>query len=238
MPEQQEHHDTGGKDYSQPDSKTQFVELSVFLFLIFPSLVLFLFIRHQELAGLDIGVLATVFHDLALVSLIAFFLWRNGEPIARVGWSTGDFRKEVLIGVALFVVIFLAANLLDRMLAAAGLSAPHGSIPSFLSAKSPKQYVALSLMIVVVAFAEETIFRGYLILRLRNISHSNLAAVLISSVIFSLGHSYEGTAGMTTVFFIGSALAVIYLWRKNLVAPMVIHFLQDFVSIILLPLLK
>lgn len=225
-------------DPSGPDRKTQFIELCVFLSLIFPTMVLFFFVRHQKFAGLDITIVATVFHDLAFVGLIAFFVWRNGEPVKRLGWSAGQFQKEVWIGIVLFVAVFMAAGLLDRFFAASGLSSSHGSLPSFLRARGTVQYVALTLMIVVVAFAEETIFRGYLILRLRNLTGSDLGAVIISSIIFSLGHGYEGTAGMITVFFIGGVLATVYIWRKNLVAPMVIHFLQDFVSIVLLPLMR
>jgi len=40
-----------------------------------------------------------------------------------------------------------------------------------------------------------------------------------------------------TVGVMGAVFAVIYLWRRTLVAPVVIHFLQDFLSIVLLPLL-
>ncbi len=35
----------------------------------------------------------------------------------------------------------------------------------------------------------------------------------------------------------GLAFALVYLWRRSLVAPMVMHFLQDFIGIVLLPLL-
>lgn len=238
MQEQAEQYSPGAEDIPHRDKRTQLIELCVFLFLIFPSMVLFFFVRHQEFAGLDIGVLATVFHDLALVCLIAFFVWRNGEPVRRIGWSAREYQKEIWIGVAIFAFVFLAASLIDRLLTAAGFSSSHGTLPSFLTARSPAQYVAISLMIVVVAFAEETIFRGYLMLRLRNITGSDAASVIISSIIFSLGHGYEGTAGMMTVFLIGAVLAMVYLWRKTLVAPMVIHFLQDFVGIVVLPLLK
>jgi membrane protease YdiL (CAAX protease family) len=56
-------------------------------------------------------------------------------------------------------------------------------------------------------------------------------------VIFSLGHGYEGTAGVITVGMMGIVFAPVYMWRKSLVAPIVMHFLQDFIGIVLLPLL-
>jgi len=62
-------------------------------------------------------------------------------------------------------------------------------------------------------------------------------AALLSSVIFSLGHGYEGTSGVVTVGFIGLVFALVYQWRGSLVAPMIMHFMQDFSGIVLPPLL-
>jgi membrane protease YdiL (CAAX protease family) len=55
--------------------------------------------------------------------------------------------------------------------------------------------------------------------------------------VFSLGHGYEGTAGVITVGVMGIVFAAVYLWRGSLVAPIAMHFLQDFMSIVLQPLL-
>lgn len=62
-------------------------------------------------------------------------------------------------------------------------------------------------------------------------------SIVLSAVIFSLGHGYEGTAGVIKVGMMGLISALVYVWRGSLVAPMVMHFLQDFLSIVLLPLL-
>jgi membrane protease YdiL (CAAX protease family) len=90
---------------------------------------------------------------------------------------------------------------------------------------------------MVVALAEETIFRSTLILRFQAVTASSAVAVVLSAVIFSLGHGYEGSAGVVTVGVMGLVFALIYLWRRSLVAPIVMHFLQDFISVVLLPLL-
>jgi membrane protease YdiL (CAAX protease family) len=99
------------------------------------------------------------------------------------------------------------------------------------------EFALASVLVAVVALTEESIFRGYLILRFRNVFASPAIAVVLSAVIFSLGHGYEGTAGVITVGVMGFIFALVYVWRRSLVAPMVMHFLQDFLSIVLLPLL-
>jgi membrane protease YdiL (CAAX protease family) len=60
---------------------------------------------------------------------------------------------------------------------------------------------------------------------------------MVSSFIFALGHGYEGSAGVVTVGIMGMVFAMVYLWRGSLVAAIVMHFLQDFTGILLLPLL-
>ncbi len=93
-------------------------------------------------------------------------------------------------------------------------------------------------LVAVVAFAEETIFRGYLLYRFTAIFKSTLGAVVMSSVVFSLGHGNEGVSSMLVTFAMGLLLSLVYLWKGSLVAPMVIHFLQNFLGLVLLPALR
>jgi membrane protease YdiL (CAAX protease family) len=118
-----------------------------------------------------------------------------------------------------------------------GFTAPATPLPALIAEKNTAEFLLAAVLVIVVALAEETIFRGYLILRFKNITASTAAAVLTSAVIFSLGHGYEGSAGVITVGVMGVVFALIYLWRQSLVAPMVMHFLQDFIGIVLVPLL-
>jgi membrane protease YdiL (CAAX protease family) len=217
--------------------REQSVELGVFLFLIAPSMVLSFFAVKQGSLGFGIVAVATICRDLALVSLILFFLWRNGEAAAELGWTVARGSQEFFLGLALFVPFTFCAGLLERSLLAGGFSAPSTPLPALTPARDMTDLVLAVVLVVIVAVAEETIFRGYLILRLKAISASPAAAVVLSAVIFSLGHGYEGSAGVVTVGVMGAVFALVYLWRKSLVAPMVMHFLQDFIGIVMLPLL-
>ena len=218
-----------------PSPKVQEAEVAVFLLLIVPSMVLSLFAIRQGQLSFVLMATATIFRDVGLVGLILFFIWRNGESVSRVGWTWRHPLRELIIGVVCFVPVFFGAALIERVLLRAGLSAPATPLPSFLKEQGPAEAVLAVLLVTVVALAEETIFRGYLLLRFQTLLRSPALAVLLSSVIFSLGHGYEGSAGLVTVGVMGAVFAVIYLWRRSLVAPIVMHFLQDFLSIVLLP---
>jgi membrane protease YdiL (CAAX protease family) len=217
--------------------KVQFWELLVFLFLIVPSMGISFFLVHRSDMGFVLVATATIFRDLALVGLVAFFLWRNGEQAGLIGWRFENHWRDALLGAVLFLPVSSAIGLLERSLYRIGLSQPSTPLPRFLSAHGLAEVVLAIVLVTVVAISEETIFRGYLILRLSAVTHSTVAAVLLSSVIFSLGHRYEGSAGAVSVGVMGFVFAVVYLWRGSLLAPMVMHFLQDFIGIALAPLL-
>jgi len=218
--------------------KEQAVEVWVFLFLIVPSMALSLFAIRQGSLGFTVTASAIILRDLALVCLILFFLWRNGEPLNSIGWKFQHLGREILLGIVLFVPFFWLVAALELAFRWAGLSAPSTPAPSFLTAHDIPQIVLAFGLVAVVGVAEETIFRGYLLLRFGATMRNMTLAVVVSSLIFSLGHGYEGTAGLATVGLMGVLLCVVYLWRGSLVAPMVVHFLQDFVGIVLVALLR
>jgi membrane protease YdiL (CAAX protease family) len=213
------------------------VEVGVFLFLIIPSMLLSLFVLPLGNVGFVVTAVSTIFRDLGLVALILFFLWRNGESVDHIGWTARNVWKEVLVGAGLFIPAFFFAGIVEQALRAAGLSSPSAPAPSFLTPSGTFQFVLATILVIVVAIAEETIFRGYLILRFESIARSPLSAILLSSLIFSLGHGYEGEVGVITVGLIGVIFGVVYVWRRSLVAPVTMHFLQDFLGIVLVPLL-
>ena len=217
--------------------KEQLTEVSVFLFLVVPSMILSFFAFKQGTLSFVLVAFATILRDLSLVALILFFLWRNTEPIHSIGWTLKKPWSDIALAVGLFIPFSFGIGWIENLLRLAGLSVPSKPLPSFLTAKGPAEYLLAVPLVGIVALAEETIFRGYLMLRLKAITPSPALAVVLSAAFFSLGHGYEGSAGVVTVGVMGLVFALIYLWRQSLVAPMVMHFLQDFLGIVLLPLL-
>ena len=221
----------------QPNRTQQFFEVSVFLFLIVPSMVLSFFAVKQGSLSFVLVAISAILRDLALVSLILFFIWRNHEPATWIGWTLKNSRKEISLGILLFIPFSFGTGLLEKGLQAIGLSVPSTPLPSFLAARGMVEFLLALVLVVIVALAEETIFRGYLILRFKTVTSNPIGAALLSAAIFSLGHGYEGSAGVVTVGVMGLVFAFVYMWRQSLVAPIVMHFLQDFFGIVLLPLL-
>jgi len=218
--------------------KEQGIEVAIFLLLIVPSMVLSYFITQQG-GGESFAILAgaTIIRDLALVALILFFLWRNGEDPVRIGWTSRHIWADIGLGLLLFLPVLYAASLLGAILQRMGLSGPSSSAMEALLPHTPAQFALAILLVIVVAISEEFIFRGYLIRRFASSTGSLALAIILATVIFAFGHGYEGTAGVITVGFIGLIYALVFVWRGSLLAPVVMHLLQDFIGIVALPYL-
>jgi hypothetical protein len=82
-------------DSAQSSRPEQLVEVSVFLFLILPSMFLSFFAVKQGSLSFVLVALATILRDLALVSLILFFfMWRNGEPLIGLAGRSKPSEKK------------------------------------------------------------------------------------------------------------------------------------------------
>jgi uncharacterized protein len=219
------------------NSREGALELAVFLFLIVPSMVLSFFAVRQGQVPFPLVAASTIARDLSQVALILLFLRKNGEAVASVGWRVRNLAREVILGIVLFPVLFLVSTFIDSALRSDGFSGPTSQQPSLIPSQSPGQIALAVVLVAVVAISEETIFRGYLIRRLEQVTGSAGWAIVLSAAIFSIGHGYEGAAGVITVGVTGAALGLVYRWRRSIVAPVVMHFLLDLVAIVILPLL-
>lgn len=211
-------------------------ELGVFLLLILPALVL----SFVDTGGRDVPfsllAAATIARDVGLVALILLLIARARQPVAVIGWVRRHLGRDILIGLALSIPLIIGAQVLEAALRAAGLSSP-SSGPG-LTPSGPGEVVLAVVLVLVVAVAEETIFRGYLILRFAGVLGNRLSAVVASSLIFAIGHGYEGEAAIVTIGLTGLVFAIVYIWRQSLIAPVVMHLVFNLLAIVVAPLLS
>jgi membrane protease YdiL (CAAX protease family) len=79
---------------------------------------------------------------------------------------------------------------------------------------------------VTAGVCEELLYRGYMIWYL---SHwlGLVQAIGVSSLVFGVGHSYQGIRGVIVTGLVGVFLATVYALSGSLIAPMLIHALMD-----------
>lgn len=84
------------------------------------------------------------------------------------------------------------------------------------------------MLVTRAAVAEEMLFRGYPIERLREWRGSRLLAGTVSWAAFTYAHLGSwGAAQLIVAAYGGLLLTVLYLWRRNLWANMIAHWIAD-----------
>jgi membrane protease YdiL (CAAX protease family) len=91
------------------------------------------------------------------------------------------------------------------------------------TAREGRFFSALS---VTAGVCEEIVYRGFLIAYLA-VFFPLWVAVALSSVIFGLGHAYQGRAGIVKTGLVGLAMAGLFLLTGALWAPILVHAVVD-----------
>jgi uncharacterized protein len=220
---------------ADPARRRRSIELVVFLLLLVPGIVL-ASVGGESDETFVLASVATIVHDVALCALVLYFVWSGGQPISSIGWTSRHAGREIVLGLVLYPAMLVVLAIVSLLLGAIGVNTSP-SHPGFLDPGTHAEVSLAAVLVAVVAIAEETVFRGYLLLRLRELTHGIVPAIVIASLLFAFGHTYEGMAGVLVVGLMGLVFALVYVWRKSLIAPIVMHALQDLLGIVIAPLL-
>jgi membrane protease YdiL (CAAX protease family) len=154
---------------------------------------------------------------------------RRGEklPFSSIGLGTLRWSKSLGWGVVLTVGIIVFGSIADLI---AVLT--HYQPNEFARQLTRLPVWLLTLTCVRAGVGEELFYRGYAIERLQALGLSRFWAAAIPILIFSVGHWTSGWQNVVTAFIVGSVLAAFYLWRRDLLANMIAHFLVDFIGVV------
>jgi membrane protease YdiL (CAAX protease family) len=84
------------------------------------------------------------------------------------------------------------------------------------------------MLVTRAAVAEEILFRGYPIERLQELTGSRTVAGILSCAAFTYAHlAGWGWAQLIVAGYGGVLLTILYLWRRNLWANMLAHWIAD-----------
>ena len=164
----------------------------------------------------------SVFHLFATVVVLGFFMYViDGEPFMNLGLRIRKKLKDIIIGLFTGLLVMISGySVLLRL----------GEI-NYL--KTSFDFANLTLTVgtfILVSIIEEILFRGYI---LRNLMYSfnKYFALLFSSILFSLMHSFNPNMdwfSFLDLFLAGILLGVSYIYTKNLWFPIALHFSWNF----------
>jgi len=182
--------------------------------------------RIKELVSPVVQIYLPTIILQSVILLLVLLMNRHESGSARsLGYDKFTLDK-LFLGLAFFVAAGLILNLLALLLQQIGSHEdfidPSYLLPSTMTGKLV--WVVLSL---VVAFAEETAFRGYALTRVENIFRSRYAAAVVVSFGFAVGHFYQGIGGVAVIFVYGLMFAALFYKTGSIWPGIVAHFAQD-----------
>jgi membrane protease YdiL (CAAX protease family) len=173
---------------------------------------------------------------LAIVLItLGVYVWAmrgEGYALERLGFGRWSWATP-LIGIALtafFVLVF--GPIAYWVLARSGTPGFGAGIEAVN--RLPTAYLVGT--IVIVAPAEEFLFRGYAIARLFDLTGSYLMASIVSVIACGIAHMpMWGWAAAATTFVSGGIATLVYLWRQDILALIIAHIATDLYGIVLAP---
>ena len=172
--------------------------------------------------------------EVIILALVGVLLWlvttKEHVPLSSIGLTQG-LGRSIIWGLAgmLMLGVGLAACL--SLFAALGISYGSGG-----GAIATSKWAVL-LTVIRAGIAEEVFYRGYAIERLQAITNSKWVAAVIPLIFFAAFHYRQGLPGVILALVMGAILTALYLWKRDLIANIIAHFMIDFIPNIVLPLL-
>lgn len=175
-------------------------------------------------SGLSLPWAREVFWWIAVVVVLLYIAFVERRRFASVGFRRPGWLDIVLAVVAgilmavgitvIYLVIFPLFHL--KMNA--------GEMKSLM--QTPFWY--RFALVTRAAVAEELMFRGYPIERIIELTGSRVLAAVLTCAAFTYAHLASwGAAQLIVAGYGGVVLTILYLWRRNLWANMLAHWIAD-----------
>ena len=151
------------------------------------------------------------------------------------GSRTGMFLAGLIGGMLIAITVpAVLALWSEKIRTKAGKAAKR---LAFLLPSSIRERRWWWLVCITAGICEEVVYRGFLLHYFHTLPfHLSLAwAMVASSVIFGIGHLYQGVAGGVQTAVVGFVFAAIFVMTGSLVIPIVVHAVMDLRALALLP---
>ena len=163
--------------------------------------------------------LATTFTAMVLIHRLS---------LAETGLFSFSCRTLLNIIPSIFIVwgIYLAGVF------AVYLATGSAEDPGIITLEMEAPVWLMGLMMLFIGYCEEAFFRVYLVDAI-GAALGKKPAVIISAILFAIGHLYQGYLAVGMIFFIGLGFQWIYSKYRSLHVNAMTHAIFDVVSVLL-----
>jgi membrane protease YdiL (CAAX protease family) len=164
---------------------------------------------------ISLWLLATIGLVAAVASgYTALLMGLHAPPaIPFIGWT--------LFGIAAAAALYLLTRWLDIK---------ESPLLVELLPKTRTERIIFVFVAITAGFCEELVFRGFLIPSLTVVAGGGTVALLLSSALFGVLHSYQSWLGVLRAGALGALLAVPFLVSGSILPSMLSHTLIDIIG--------
>jgi uncharacterized protein len=171
---------------------------------------------------------------------VVLILWRtthHGIHAAQLGLNLGLNPISITTTIVMSTLFFLLQVISSRRLKAGAeeLSGETVQLALKVFPRDGVERLAFFALVSTVAICEEFIYRGFAQYVFQDWSHSLFFGLVLSSLLFSVAHLYQGRRGLVSTFTVGILFAGVRAWSGTLLPTIVAHFVADFTIGLLAP---
>jgi membrane protease YdiL (CAAX protease family) len=172
----------------------------------------------------DSGLFTSITSHLRYVPILLFVMWRSCEGWSRFGLVRPRFRKDVLIGLVVWVAVAGVHSLvaLANRRTDAGISFVPYALPA-------ARFCLLLADCCTIGCAEELWSRAYLIPRIEAVTGATWFAVVVSVAAFAFVHSYQGYEGILLAALSAAVWAIAFCLTRRFWPLALSHAIHDFI---------
>lgn len=173
---------------------------------------------------------------VSVIIIVTLLLKLSKENFHDIGFKKDNLLKQLRNGFLFGILIFIMDTFITDPLLNAVMpkSAVQGIDMSKLFNNSSYVIIFLFIGVFKGGFSEE-LWRIFILTRFeKTFGKSGLIfALILSSIIFGIGHLYQGLSGMISISLIGFLYALVYLRKRSALEAVLAHATENTVSIII-----
>jgi len=168
-------------------------------------------------------------------------LWRAAAHRTRLDQlGIAIPRPALAVVLAISLSGLFLANQLFSLKRLSDPKVPHSTILTHFAFKvfpqDDVERLAFFALVSTVAICEELIYRGFAQFAFQQLTGLTVVAVVLSAILFSLAHAYQGKQGLASTLAVGLIFASVRAWTGSLVPSIAAHFVTDLTIGLLAPL--
>ncbi len=176
---------------------------------------------------------STIAFQWAITGVTAWRCVARDWHFDSLGMTLPNPRMAIAVGVALASLLGLVQLAAFRQLGRipAEQRGRLAAIAVKLMPRTLAEGIPFTGLVLTVSICEEFLYRGFVFSLVQRVFHgSTLAALVGSSLLFGIGHYYQGRRGVINTSFLGALFAGMRVWTGSLAPAMIGHFAVDLLA--------